>query len=70
MENEDMKAQGTANPVVVITGCSSRIGRVTAEYLSQRLCRVYPTARRDEEVAALRAAGVEGAMRLNVKELQ
>ncbi len=63
-----MKAQGTANPVVVITGCSSGIGRVTAEYLQERLCRVYPTARTDEEVAELRAAGFEGAMRLDVRK--
>ncbi len=68
MENEDMKAQETANPVVVITGCSSGIGRVTAEYLRERLCRVYPTARTDEEVAELWAAGFEGAMRLDVRK--
>jgi len=54
--------------VVVITGCSSGIGRVTAEYLRQRLCRVYPTARTDEEVAELKAAGFEGAMRLDVRK--
>ncbi len=63
-----MKTQETANPVVVITGCSSGIGRVTAEYLQERLCRVYPTARTDEEVAELRAAGFEGAMRLDVRK--
>ncbi|HFC03649.1 MAG TPA: SDR family NAD(P)-dependent oxidoreductase [Nitratifractor salsuginis] len=62
------KEQKTANPVVVITGCSSGIGRVTAEYLQERLCRVYPTARTDEEVAELRAAGFEGAMRLDVRK--
>ena len=54
--------------VVVITGCSSGIGRVTARYLAERFCRVYPTARTDEEVAELRAEGFEGALRLDVRK--
>jgi len=62
-----MEREETANPVVVITGCSSGIGRVSAEYLRERLCRVYPTARAEEEVEELEAAGFEGAMRLDVR---
>jgi NAD(P)-dependent dehydrogenase (short-subunit alcohol dehydrogenase family) len=54
-------------PVVVITGCSSGIGRVTARYLRERFVTVYPTARTEEEVEALRAEGFEGAMRLDVR---
>ncbi len=54
-------------PVVVITGCSSGIGRVTARYLRERFITVYPTARTDEEVEALRAEGFQGAMRLDVR---
>ena len=55
-------------PVVVITGCSSGIGRVTARYLKERFITVYPTARTDEEVAELKAEGFEGAMRLDVRK--
>ncbi len=54
-------------PVVVITGCSSGIGRVTARYLRERFVTVYPTARTDGEVEELRAEGFEGAMRLDVR---
>jgi len=56
------------NPVVVITGCSSGIGRVTARYLRERFCRVYPTARTDEEVEELKGEGFDGAMRLDVRK--
>jgi short-subunit dehydrogenase len=54
-------------PVVVITGCSSGIGRVTARYLRERFVTVYPTARTDAEVESLREEGFEGAMRLDVR---
>ncbi len=68
MENEDLKgAESRLSPVVVITGCSSGIGRVTSRYLKERFCRVYPTARTDEEVEGLRAEGFEGALRLDVR---
>ncbi|WP_292662699.1 SDR family NAD(P)-dependent oxidoreductase [Nitratifractor sp.] len=56
----------TAAHVVVITGCSSGIGRVTAGYLAERGCRVYPTARTDEEVEELGAEGFDNALRLDV----
>jgi NAD(P)-dependent dehydrogenase (short-subunit alcohol dehydrogenase family) len=62
MQNRDEKPS-----VVVITGCSSGIGRVTARYLRERFVTVYPTARTDAEVEELRAEGFEGAMRLDVR---
>jgi len=60
-------ATGNNPPVVVITGCSSGIGRVTARYLRERFVTVYPTARTDGEVEELKAEGFEGAMRLDVR---
>jgi NAD(P)-dependent dehydrogenase (short-subunit alcohol dehydrogenase family) len=66
MEN-GMKKNEMRPPVVVITGCSSGIGRVTARYLRERFVTVYPTARTDGEVEELRAEGFEGAMRLDVQ---
>ncbi len=56
----------SVQPVVVITGCSSGIGRVCAHYLKERFCTVYPTARFDEEVEELKEEGFDGAMRLDV----
>lgn len=44
---------------VMVTGCSSGIGRATAELLKMRGWRVFPTARKDEDLASLKAAGFE-----------
>src|SRR5450755_2463433 len=44
---------------VLITGCSSGIGRATAERLSRAGYSVYATARRPESIAALKDAGCE-----------
>jgi NAD(P)-dependent dehydrogenase (short-subunit alcohol dehydrogenase family) len=44
---------------VVITGCSSGIGRCVAEGLAGRGYRVFATARKNEDVAALQAQGLE-----------
>jgi NADP-dependent 3-hydroxy acid dehydrogenase YdfG len=42
---------------VLISGCSSGIGRATAERLAQRGWTVYATARRPESIADLERAG-------------
>ncbi len=44
---------------VLITGCSSGIGIATAHYLRARGFRVFTTARREADLAALEAAGFE-----------
>lgn len=44
---------------ILITGCSTGIGRHAAEGLAARGYRVFATARKAEDVEALRAAGLE-----------
>jgi len=52
---------------VLITGCSSGIGRCCAQGLQQRGYRVFASARRDADVASLEQDGLE-ALRLDVDD--
>lgn len=47
---------------VLITGCSSGIGRCTADMLKARGYRVFASARRPEDVAALQDAGFDAVL--------
>ncbi len=53
---------------IVITGCSSGIGLETALYLQERMIKVYPTARKEADVARLKEMGFEHAMYLDVTD--
>lgn len=49
-------------PVALITGCSSGIGRALADAFQAAGYQVWATARRDEDVAALGQAGFRGVL--------
>lgn len=49
-------------PVALITGCSSGIGRALADAFQSAGYQVWATARRDEDVAALGQAGFRGVL--------
>ena len=51
---------------IIITGCSTGIGFETANYLKDKFVKVYPTARRPEDVEMLKNIGFENAMQLDV----
>lgn len=53
---------------IVITGCSSGIGLETARYLAKNGVKVYPTARKAEDVRMLESMGFENAMQLDVRD--
>ncbi|MBW3566680.1 MAG: SDR family NAD(P)-dependent oxidoreductase [Proteobacteria bacterium] len=52
---------------ILVTGCSSGIGHVAARELSARGYRVFATARKDEDIAALVADGLHG-LRLDLDD--
>lgn len=58
--------RGETIPVILITGCSSGIGRHCAFALQTRGWRVFATARRPGDVEALRADGLTDALLLDV----
>jgi NAD(P)-dependent dehydrogenase (short-subunit alcohol dehydrogenase family) len=49
--------QGAVSKVVLITGCSSGLGKATAIHLAQKGWTVYATARKTTELAEVEAAG-------------
>jgi len=53
---------------IVITGCSTGIGRETAKYLKAKFVKVYPTARDPKDVEMLKEVGFEHAMQLDVRK--
>ena len=60
-----MKVPTIENKSVLVTGCSSGIGLATADLLRSKGWRVFPTARRAEDLEALRQVGFE-AVELDV----
>src|SRR3954471_19666455 len=52
-----MATPPTQSKAVLVTGCSSGIGRATAKHLAQRGWTVYASARRREAIADLEAVG-------------
>jgi short-subunit dehydrogenase len=54
-----MKAPPIQNRSVLITGCSSGIGRATAEVLRAKGWQVFPTARKPADLEALRKDGFD-----------
>jgi len=53
---------------IVITGCSTGIGLETAKYLKLQGVKVYPTARKKEDVEMLLSLGFKNAMQLDVRK--
>ena len=62
-------AQDSSTPTILITGCSSGIGKVTAQGLKQRGYRVFATARKNKDVEQLKKAGFE-SLQLDLADSQ
>jgi short-subunit dehydrogenase len=60
-----VKVPKVGNRSVLVTGCSSGIGLATAEMLRSKDWKVFPTARKPEDLDSLRLAGFE-AIKLDV----
>jgi len=60
-----MKFPAVVNKSVLVTGCSTGIGRATAELLRSKGWQVFPTARKTKDLESLRRAGFE-AVELDV----
>lgn len=60
-----MKAKPVEHKSVLVTGCSSGIGLATAELLREKGWRVFPTARKADDLDSLRQAGFD-AIKLDV----
>ncbi len=60
-----MKIPGVGNKSVLVTGCSSGIGRATAELLRSKGWIVFPTARKAADLDALKRVGFD-AIKLDV----
>lgn len=58
----------TAPRSILITGCSTGIGHCVALALQQRGYRVFATARKAEDVEALKAAGLKDALPLDLDD--
>ncbi|HYQ42073.1 MAG TPA: SDR family NAD(P)-dependent oxidoreductase [Polyangiaceae bacterium] len=58
----DARTAALESRTVLLTGCSSGIGRFTAEYLRSRGFRVLATARKDDDVQRLRDDGFEALL--------
>lgn len=62
-----MRLPAAATKTVLVTGCSSGIGAATARVLRDAGWTVYPTARKEEDLAALKADGFD-AVRLDLAD--
>jgi len=54
-----MKFPSVENKSVLVTGCSSGIGRATTELLRSKGWTVFPTVRKPEDLELLRQAGFD-----------
>ncbi|CAA6817083.1 MAG: Putative NAD(P)-dependent oxidoreductase EC-YbbO [uncultured Sulfurovum sp.] len=53
---------------IVITGCSTGIGLITAQYLKEQGYKVYPTVKNEKDLITLQTMGFNNVMKLDVRE--